>query len=109
MTVKLIREDGTEQDFSAQFECAPSMDWIGETAGFPRGYREIVHIIHPKTTLDRPVGAQLVVHEEGRLIDLPRNEKATELYQRLSKLRGQDNPHWIAGPAMYLDGRHRLS
>ena len=112
--IKLITPDGTETDLSEQQSGEPPFAWLCEISGIPDGYVEIVRILHPDADPKSPKPAQLIVHESGRLVGLPYNKKASDLYHRWPISRGEDPVQLeltapIVGPAVLLTGRHSLT
>lgn len=84
--IRVIRPDGTGH----VLDFAPTSAMLGEIVG---GYIEIVQCLD-RVEDGKGVYCPMVINEEGLLMDLPRNEEATKLYQNNVRTRyaGHPNP-----------------
>lgn len=87
-------------------DAAPNLETMKKYVG---GWIELVHVLHEGQR------RQMIVNEEGRLLDLERNERATDIYWNAARARGvdltigfqsinpkPDTPPYIHGPAILL-------
>lgn len=99
-TIHVYKPDGTlEMRVSHK---PPSLNELKELVG---GYIELVHVLFDGRA------RQMIVNEEGHLLDLPYNESATRIYhaagvRRLGLPEGTilQNSPTIVGVAIVLDG-----
>lgn len=94
-SITLLKADGTRTPLEPPFLTRKQItDLVG-------GRFEIVRVLD-KVCAGRPVMALLMVNETGLLADLPRNEAATDYYQRLTRWQWFGHPEpFIAANAHY--------
>lgn len=85
--ILILRADGTQEPLTKP----PTLKVLQEVVG---GYIEHVTILDPASTPAAPLYSSMYVNEEGLIHGLPRNEQATELYQRNVRAQypGHANP-----------------
>lgn len=100
--IVILNVDGTETELA-------SYPTLKEMQAIVGGYIEHVRVMDRLDNNGRIVLTSMFANEEGLIHGLPRNPKATEAYQRLSRHQFPDaeNPFIEAGDRMREDAKRR--